>query len=193
MMGVEIVVFDGVDELDFLAPYEVLSRAAPGKVQLVALKGPRRVRGKYGLEFDCDGPLAARPDVLIVPGGGWAGRESVGAWGEAQRGELPDALAAAAAHARLLASVCTGALVLAGSGVIDGRRAATHPSARSDLAGHGVTVLEDRVVDDGDYVSCGGVTSGIDLALHLVEREYGAARADAIATSIDYERYRVRP
>ncbi len=194
MMRAEILVFDGVDELDFVGPYEVLARAvagAPGSsVRLVSLHGPRAHRGQCGLRFESEGPLDAAPDLLLVPGGGWAARSPVGAWGEHERGELTAALAASAPRARLLASVCTGAMLLAASGVITGRRAATHASAAPELAAFGVQVVDERVVDDGDLVSCGGVTSGIDLALHIVEREFGDATAARIAKGIEYPRYR---
>ena len=155
-------------------------------MRLVSLEGPRAHHGQYGLRFESEGPLAADPDVLIVPGGGWAARAAVGAWGERERGQLTAALAAAAPRARLLASVCTGAMLLAASGVIAGRRAATHAAAAAELAALGVEVVDERVVDDGDLVSCGGVTSGIDLALHVVAREFGGAAAGRIARSIEY-------
>ena len=191
-MRAEILVFDGVDELDFVGPYEVLARAAssdPGSsVRLVSLHGPCGLRGQYGLRFESEGPLAADPDVLVVPGGGWAARAAVGAWGERERGELTAAIAASAPRARLLASVCTGAMLLAASGVITGRRAATHAAAAAELAALGVEVVNERVVDDGDLLTCGGVTSGLDLALHLVEREFGPPAAQALARAIEYPR-----
>jgi transcriptional regulator GlxA family with amidase domain len=191
----DLVVFDGVDELDAIGPLSVLRRAAGEdssvEVRLVHLAGAPSVIGAGGLRFFVDVPLqVGGQDVLIVPGGGWAARSPLGAYAEAAAGRLPPALAACAQRTNLLASVCTGALLLAHAGLVAGRRMSTHHTARAELAGFGAIVMDDRVVDDGDLVSCGGVTSGIDLALWLVERELGASLAEQVATRLEYERQR---
>src|ERR1035437_7875178 len=85
-----------------------------------------------------------------------------------------------------MASVCTGALLLAHAGVVGARRATTHHAARADLAASGAEVMEDRVVDDGDLVTSGGVTSGLDPALWLVERFAGRDLADTVARRMEY-------
>jgi transcriptional regulator GlxA family with amidase domain len=87
----------------------------------------------------------------------------------------------------VLASVCTGAMILASAGALTGRRATTHHSAWADLDAAGATLVRERVVDDGDRVTAGGVTSGLDLALHLVERFAGAELAAAIAENLEYQ------
>jgi transcriptional regulator GlxA family with amidase domain len=79
-------------------------------------------------------------------------------------------------------------MLLAEAGVTDGRRAVTHASAIEELRESGAEVVDARVVDDGDLLSAGGVTSGIDLALYVVEREFSAEVADRVATVIEYER-----
>jgi transcriptional regulator GlxA family with amidase domain len=99
-------------------------------------------------------------------------------------------LASAATDGAVMASVCTGALLLAHAGVIGTRRAATHHAARADLAATGAIVVHDRVVDDGDLLSCGGVTSGLDLALWMVERFASEELAEAIAANMEYVRER---
>ncbi len=128
--------------------------------------------------------------TLIVPGGGWVDRAETGAWAEVRRGDLVERIAAVAATARVVAGVCTGTMLLAHAGVIAGRRAATHHSARRELADLGATVVDDRVVDDGDLITSGGVTSGIDLALWLLEREVSAHMADQVAARMEYRRTR---
>ena len=192
-MLVDIVVFDGVDELDALGPFEVLRRAQRARssliVRLVSVSGQRSVRAAAGLTFDSDAPF--RPgdaEILVVPGGGWASRAQRGAWAEAQRGELASMLASS--NVRVKAAVCTGAMLWAHAGLITGRRATTHHNAVAELAAFGVEVVNQRVVDDGELVTCGGITSGIDMALWLVERELDAELAAAIATELAYERYR---
>jgi transcriptional regulator GlxA family with amidase domain len=79
-------------------------------------------------------------------------------------------------------------MLLAEAGVTDGRRAVTHAGAIDELRDSGAEVVDARVVDDGDLLSAGGVTSGIDLALYVVEREFGREVADRVATVIEYER-----
>jgi len=131
----------------------------------------------------------AAPDLLLVPGGGWSARDGdASAWTEAQKGDIPRALAAHHAAGTRVASVCTGSMLLAEAGVTDGRRAVTHAAAIEELRESGAEVVDARVVDDGDLFTAGGVTSGLDLALYLVEREFGAEVADRVATVIEYER-----
>jgi transcriptional regulator GlxA family with amidase domain len=129
------------------------------------------------------------PDLLVVPGGGWTARdEDASAWAEAQRGDVPRALAEYHDAGVRIAAVCTGAMLLAEAGITDGRCAVTHASAIPELRESGATVADARVVDDGDILTAGGVTSGLDLALYLVEREFGEDVADRVATVIEYER-----
>jgi transcriptional regulator GlxA family with amidase domain len=128
--------------------------------------------------------------VVLVPGGSWRARRPVGAWGEVQRGDWLPLLADAAARGAVMGSVCTGAMLLAHAGVIGGRRATTHHDAWEDLAATGATLVKERVVDDGDLVTAGGVTSGIDLALWLVERFVSPELADGVAGAMEYPRTR---
>jgi transcriptional regulator GlxA family with amidase domain len=189
---IAIVVYDGVDELDALGPYEVLTNAikagAGATVRLVTLGGADEVRGSHGLVFCTQGTLDGSPDVVVVPGGGWNDRAELGAWGEAERGELPRRLTELAGDGALLASVCTGGMILASAGLLEGRRAITHQGAAAELAERGAEVVDARVVDDGDIVTAGGVTSGLDLALHLTERLFGAEIADGVAAEMEHSR-----
>lgn len=188
-MDVEIVLFDGFDELDGVGPYEVFStaavRGAPLAVDTVTLDPVDRVEAAYGLRIEPDGTLG-EPDLLVVAGGGWAegGR---GVRTEVEDGRLPDAVAGRHRDGATVASVCTGAMVLAEAGLLDGRPATTHPVAFEAL--EAVTERVDaRVVDDGDVLTSGGVTSGIDLALWIVEREFGEGVADDVAENLVYRR-----
>ncbi|HET9599583.1 MAG TPA: DJ-1/PfpI family protein, partial [Anaeromyxobacteraceae bacterium] len=120
MTTVEIVLFDGWDELDALGPWEALRHAARAGAAvtcaLVTLGEAREVEGANGLRLR-SGAALGRPDWLVVPGGGWGERAERGAWGEAQRGDLPRAIAAAHARGARIASVCTGALLVAAAGL----------------------------------------------------------------------------
>jgi transcriptional regulator GlxA family with amidase domain len=126
------------------------------------------------------------PDLVLVPGGGWV--RGGGARRAYEDGRLSERLRELRAGGAVMASVCTGALLLAKAGITDGRPATTHRAALDDLAAHGADVdREARVVDDGDLLTCGGVTSGLDLALHLAQREWGAELAGRIARLMEHE------
>jgi transcriptional regulator GlxA family with amidase domain len=192
-MNAEILLFDGFDELDALGPWDVLGGLAQLRedvsTRLVTLEGARAVRADHGAVICAHAALSERPNLLLVPGGGWFDRTSEGAWAQAQRGEIPAAIAARHAAGTTVASVCTGALLLAHAGVLDGRRATTNPGALDDLRGYGtIDVVEARMVDDGDILTAGAPVCGIDLALHLLERLGGPELAEAGAREIGYER-----
>lgn len=193
-MRVEIVVFDGVDELDAIGPFEVLQNAAAAgadfSVRLVSWTGAQEVVGSHGLRMSVETVDSAgeRPDLVIVPGGGWIAQSATGARGEVQRGDIPRRLAEYHKQGTHVASVCTGAMLLAAAGLLRGRRAATHHGAIADLQAAGADVIDARVVDDGELVSCGGVTSGIDLALWLVERHASREIAARVEREMEYER-----
>jgi len=210
-----ILLYDGFDELDGIGPYEVFDYALgyaaerasdgaddtgtdvterPGRVRYVTLDEREWVTASHGTRVGVDGVLPGpnadeASDLLVVPGGGWTARdEDASAWAEAQKGDVPRALGEYHAAGVRTAAVCTGAMLLAEAGVTDGRRAVTHASAIDELRESGAAVVDTRVVDDGDLLTAGGVTSGIDLALYLVEQEFGEEIADRVATVIEYER-----
>jgi transcriptional regulator GlxA family with amidase domain len=190
---VDILMFEGFDELDVVAPLEVLRRAAPAlglDVRLVTLAPQSTVTGAYGLRLIPDAVYSADADVLVVPGGGWLDGTAAGARAEARRGDLLTTLTAAADAGTLMASVCTGAMLLAHAGVIGSRRATTHHGAWMELQATGAELVRERVVDDGMVVTAGGVTSGIDMALWLVERPGDASLADDIANAMEHARTR---
>jgi transcriptional regulator GlxA family with amidase domain len=192
-MKVEIVVFEGFDELDAIAPFEALQSAAlidgaDVEVKLVTLDGAEEVTAAHGLRVRTDGQLGERPDVLIVPGGGWNNRAPKGTWAESRRGELPKAIARLHGAGSTVAAVCAGGMLAAAAGLTKGRPAVTHHLALEDLRDTGAEVVEARVVDDGDLVTAGGVTSGLDLALWLLERYFGPEVAYAVESRMEHER-----
>ena len=192
-MRIEIVVFDGFDELDAIGPFEVLRNATLAvedlDVRLVGARGAGEVTASHGLRLVVDEGLSGEADLVLVPGGGWMDGSAAGARAEYERGELPRRLAELHEAGARVGSVCTGAMLLAAAGLTTGRPAVTHHGAIEDLRASGALVEEDaRVVDDGDLLTAGGVTSGIDLALHIVEREWGRPLADLIAEEMEFER-----
>ena len=187
----EIVLFPGFDELDAIGPYEVFQNGTEAgadlETRLVTLEPTETVRASHGLTVVPDGTLGS-PDVLVVPGGGWT-TEDGGVRRVVNDGDLAEAVATRHESGATVASVCTGAMVLAHGGVLEGRPAVTHRVALEDLEAH-ANVHEARVVDDGDVLTAGGVTSGIDLALWFLEREFSEAVATAVATEMEHERSR---
>jgi transcriptional regulator GlxA family with amidase domain len=187
MERIEILLFDGFDELDAVAPFEILASAG-FDTALVTVDQRSNVTGAHGLSVQPRDILGTAPDLLVVPGGGWATRAANGAWAEVGRGVLPAAIARCHAAGSQVAGVCSGTMLIAAAGLLRGRPAVTHRCALDDLGGYGADVRPDaRVVDDGDLLTAGGVTSGIDLALHIVARERGDEAAAREAGRLEHD------
>jgi transcriptional regulator GlxA family with amidase domain len=194
-MKVKIIIFDGCDEMDALAPFEVLQRAtklgADLQVELVTVDSATEITTAHGVRLRPHAVLSAtdKLDVLVVPGGGWNdpnARQSTRT--EFERGEIPEVIARLHESGCLVAGVCTGAMLIAGGGILRKRHAITHHAAIDDLRAEGATIVYARVVDDGDIVTSGGVTSGLDLALWLAERFSNPQIAQKIEIQMEYER-----
>ncbi|ATY10743.1 DJ-1/PfpI family protein [Amycolatopsis sp. AA4] len=192
-LRVQVVLFDGVEEQDFAGPYEVFSAAGMHTkrgtdVSYVRVDGPGVVRAAYGTKVEVErGWSPQDADIIVVPGGGYAKRKGPGIWAEIDRKVLPDALAAAPRKGLTLASLCTGTLLLGAAGLVRGRPCTTHHGAADTLVQQGGVLKKARVVDDGDVVTSGGITSGLDLALWLVKRELGSDAAAGLEEMLEYE------
>ncbi|MFB6071785.1 MAG: DJ-1/PfpI family protein [Halobacterium sp.] len=189
-MDVAILLYEGFDELDAVAPYEVFRTAgefgADVDASLRTLVPAERVTASHGLTVEPDDVLFGVPDLVVVPGGGWNDRDDGGARAAVEDGTLPERLRTLHEGGATVASVCTGAMLLAAAGLLEDRPATTHESAKDDLADCGVSVQDERFVDDGTVLTAAGVTAGIDLALHLVERECSPGVAERVADEIEY-------
>lgn len=207
-MLAQIVLFDGFDPLDVIAPYEVLGAGGmitdgALEVELVSAEGPREVpSGLEMLVLRATAELAPqRADLIVVPGA--AGRlpderpdepaattDSIPViLGRTLDTGLPALLKEALDRPGLtVATVCGGSMVLAMAGLIEGRPATTHHLGLDLLEATGATPVDARVVDDGDLVTGAGVTSGLDLALYLLERELGPRVALAVEKLFAHER-----
>ena len=185
---VGIYIFDNVEVLDFAGPYEVFtcaSRVAGGTPFQVRTIGASSapVRARAGLVLHPEATFAdcGRIDVLIVPGG------VVSA--ELARPEVVAWIAGMARAAELTASVCTGALLLAAAGLLDGREATTHWEDVAELQSGWPQVrvrTDQRWVDCGQVVTSAGISAGIDMSLHLVERLADRSLAERTARQMDY-------
>lgn len=186
---IDLVAYEGLDELDLIGPLEVFRRAqaagATTQARIVA-ETLAPIRCAHGLLLYPDA-LPSDADAVVVPGGGWLAPEPAGVRLQVARDYWPAMIAQAHDRGSLIMSVCTGAMLLAQAGILAGRRATTHWSATADLAAFDVTLLAARVVDDGDIITAGGVTCGIDLALWAVTRLTGGSQAaKTIAESLVY-------
>lgn len=191
-MHVAIVLLDGFDELDAIGPYEVFQKAAeegaPLTVSLHRIPETDSVTASHGLRIESDGPFDEhRQDLLVVPGGGWGTGDDAGAEAEVQHDDVLEVLVDAHDRGTPIAAVGTGAMLLGRAGLLENRPATTHPDARSDLREFAGDVVDARVVDAGDVLTASGVVAGLDLALYVVEREFGAEIADRVRARLDYE------
>ena len=203
-MHAQVVLYDGFDPFDVVAPFEVLAAGSEYvggelEVTLVSAEGPRSVTsGTRGLTLTAVASLdPAKSGCVLVPGasGPVAGDPDDGV-------ETIPVLLARAAQTDLLpllqkafdnpnvtvTAVCGGSVILAMAGLIEGRHAVTHRLGLDLLDAAGVHAVAARVVDDGDLVTAGGVTSGLDLGLHLLDRWYGPRIAHAVEELFEYER-----
>lgn len=201
---VQVVLFEGFDPLDVIAPLEVLvagSDALGGAltVELVSATGPGPVRS--GLPQISLNAVAAldphAPGYILIPG-------AVGPVdGDPDAGDetIPVLLARFASSDAMplisralqnpgvtVVAHCGGSLALAMAGVIEGRTATTHVLGLDMLDATGVNAVRARVVDDGDLITGGGVTSGLDVALHVLERDFSSKTARAVEELFEYER-----
>lgn len=192
-MRMSIVIFDGVDEFDFVAPYEILCHAAAidnrHDIELVTFEPVEQITAAHGLRVCPDNYYSGHCDLLVIPGGGWVNHAEQGIRTEIEKLTLLDAIRNAHTAGSTLAAICTGTMALAHAGLLDGRKAITHQGAVEDLRTFaGGNIVDARVVDDGDIITCGGVTSGIDLSLWLVERFWNQSIAKQVARYMEYER-----
>lgn len=180
-LHIGFLLFPNVMQLDMTGPHEVLSLMPDSTVHLI-WKDKEPVRASSGLTLLPDTAMDDCPplDVICIPGGGGVGPL------------LEDAhvlgfLREVAEDARYVTSVCTGSLVLGAAGLLVGKRAACHWLSRDLLAAFGAIPVAERIVTDGNIITGGGVTAGIDFGLALVAELRGIEAAQAIQLQIEYD------
>jgi transcriptional regulator GlxA family with amidase domain len=181
-MKIAISLYEGFTALDAIGPYEVL-RSVPGwEVEFVA-KERGEVRtdsGAVGLTADRALAEVGEPEILLVPGG-------MGTRRMMEDEELLSALRRIDATTKWTTSVCTGSLLLAAAGLLEGKRATGHWAWLEPLRELGAEPVGGRYVEDGKTITAAGVSAGIDMALYLVGREAGPEVAQAIQLGIEYD------
>ncbi|MCZ8193272.1 DJ-1/PfpI family protein [Brevundimonas sp.] len=180
-MRVGFLVFPGVTQLDFTGPLQVVS-AAPGIETAVIAKDRQPIRSDGGLTIVADHAFNDAPplDVLCVPGG-------LGVPDAIRDPALMAYVKRAGAEATWLTSVCTGVFILGTAGFTDGRRATTHWAFHHLLPLIGAVPEKSRVVTDGNLISGGGVTAGIDFGLSLIGALVGETAARAVQLGVEYD------
>jgi cyclohexyl-isocyanide hydratase len=176
-----LLLFPDITQLDMTGPYEVFIKFPDAQVHLV-WKTHAAVIAGGGMQIMPTMTFAHCPqlDLICVPGG--AGMNPL-----LNDAEALEFIRRQAKGARYVTSVCTGALVLGAAGLLKGRRAATHWMSREMLSAFGATPLAERVVIDGNVITGGGVTAGIDLALKVAAEAFGPELAQAIQLGIEYD------
>jgi putative intracellular protease/amidase len=181
-MNIAIPIFDQLTALDAVGPYEVLSRVPGATVHFVAADpGPKRTEnGMLALTADLALDEMSHPDVIVVPGG-------FGTRGLMHDQTMLDWLRTAHEGSQWTTSVCTGSLLLAAAGILDGLQATTHWLELETLRAYGAAPVARRVVEQGRVMTAAGVSSGIDMALTLAARIAGDEVAQAIQLGIEYD------
>jgi cyclohexyl-isocyanide hydratase len=176
-----LLLFPNLTQLDLTGPFEVFTRVRDADTHLV-WKSLDPVRADSGLRLLPSQTLDACPtlDVVCVPGG--PGVDAL-----LSDAEILSWLAASARSARFVVAVCTGSLLLGAAGLLQGRAATCHWASRPMLTYFGATPSDERVVIDGNVVTGGGVTAGIDVALRVVAELAGERAAEAIQLGIEYD------
>lgn len=178
------ILFAGMDQCDFTAPFEVLSRLGDSEVHTLGKQaGP--LRDARGMILTAEVPLAEAPllDVLHIPGG--SGQEAL-----MDDAEVLQFVREQAERVRYIFSVCTGALICGAAGLLQGKRATTHWASFDLLPFFGAVPVNERVVIDGNLITTAGVTGGIDGALRLA----AILRGDEVAQQIQlYMEYAPQP
>ncbi|HEY1776381.1 MAG TPA: DJ-1/PfpI family protein [Solirubrobacteraceae bacterium] len=189
-MRIAIALFEGAEELDWAGPFEVLAAWAnhwpqdgADVVTVAETDAPIRCANGLRVLADVTWEQLGEVDVLVYPGG-------IGTRAQLGREDVRDRLRALERAGTLMTSVCTGSLVFADAGLLDGRPATTHWASLELLASLGRDIevrVNDRYVDDGDVITAAGVSAGIDVALHLIARLCSPARAAEVRREIQYD------
>ena len=180
-MTIGMIIFPKLTQLDLTGPYEVFGRIPSVKVLLIA-ESLQPVKSDSGLLLTPNETFesASQVDILFVPGGS-------GIFEAMQNKKLLSFLQQQGANAQYITSVCTGSLVLAAAGLLNGYKATTHWLSLNLLRLFNVEVIEERVVIDRNRITGGGVTAGIDFGLFVVAKLFGEAVAKKVQLMLEYD------
>jgi transcriptional regulator GlxA family with amidase domain len=180
-MKITILLFDNHTALDIVGPYEVLNKLPDAKIYLVGLE-KREYKDSYGLKITADYSLdeIMEADVLMIPGG--FGIDNI-----LTNKKILDWVLLVDRSTKWTISVCSGSLLLAQAGLLNGKNCTTHWRRKEQLSKYNVTILNERYVHDGKFITSAGVSAGIDMALFLASKIAGEHTAKAIQLAIEYD------
>ena len=180
---IAFLLYPGLSLLDMIGPYSVLSNLGRGYRTVVVAETVEAIPDDFGLGITAHASIDDYPNpyALIVPGADLATFTTMA------NDRLMNYIKSAGAQAEVLASVCTGAVILAAAGFLDGKKATTHWAYAPFLEKLGATYVRDRWVEDGKVITAAGVSAGIDLALYLAARFADEAASRAVQLYVEYE------
>jgi cyclohexyl-isocyanide hydratase len=185
MIKIGILLFPQVEELDFVAPFEVLSyinKIKPDSTQVILVaEHPEPIAAFNGLKVIPDTTLQQAPqfDIIVIPGG-------KGRMAAMKNPAICQFVQAQAAQTLYTTSVCTGAFILAEAGLLTNKKATTYHTALAELAAYSVEIRQQKVVQDGKVITAAGVSSGLELGLYLLKLLFGLELAQEVADKIEY-------
>jgi transcriptional regulator GlxA family with amidase domain len=181
IMKIVIFLFDNYTALDIVGPYEVLNKLTDYKIYLVGLE-KSEYKDKYGLRISADYSIDEifQTDILLIPGG--PGIDNL-----LKNKKVLDWIRKVDSTTKWTVSVCSGSLLLAQSGLLDGKNCTTHWRRKEQLRSYNVTVKDERYIHDGKIITSAGVSAGIDMALYLVSKIAGDQIAMMCQLAIEYD------
>jgi transcriptional regulator GlxA family with amidase domain len=181
VMKTVILLFDNYTALDIVGPYEVLNKLPNSKIYLVGLE-KKEYKDTYGLKISADNSIdeISEADILLIPGG--FGIDSL-----LNNEEVLDWIRRIDRTTKWTVSVCSGSLLLAQTGLLNGKNCTTHWRRKEQLQRFNVKVKNERYIQDGKFITSAGVSAGIDMALYLVSKIAGDQTAMMFQLAIEYD------
>lgn len=186
MIKIGILIFPQVEEMDFVAPFEVLSyinKIEPNSTQVFLIaERLELIQAANGMKIFPDHSFASCPslDIVVVPGG--KGRIQA-----MHNPKMTEFIIYQSKRVQYIASVCTGAFILAEAGLLTNRKATTYHSAFEELKAYTTIIVEKaKVVHDGNIITSAGVTSGLELGFYILKILFGNVLAQTVANKIEY-------
>jgi transcriptional regulator GlxA family with amidase domain len=181
VMKIVILLFDNYTALDIVGPYEVLNKLPNSKIYLVGLE-KKEYKDTYGLKISADNSIdeISEADILLIPGG-------FGIDNLLNNEEVLDWIRRIDRTTKWTVSVCSGSLLLAQTGLLNGKNCTTHWRRKEQLQRFNVKVKNERYIQDGKFITSAGVSAGIDMALYLVSKIAGDQTAMMFQLAIEYD------
>jgi transcriptional regulator GlxA family with amidase domain len=181
VMKIVILLFDNYTALDIVGPYEVFNKLPNSKIYLVGFE-KKEYKDTYGLKISADNSIdeISEADILLIPGG-------FGIDNLLENEKVLDWIRKISSTTKWTVSVCSGSLLLAQTGLLDGKNCTTHWRRKEQLQRFNVTVKNERYIQDGKFITSAGVSAGIDMALYLVSKIAGDQTAMMFQLAMEYD------